>query len=65
MIAAFATSIPVMVTIGTIMCMTVVDKGWLNGNITIVFSRITPNILTGLSVQYVIDDMSIIGLITT
>jgi small neutral amino acid transporter SnatA (MarC family) len=44
--------------------MTVVAEGWLNEKITMVFSRITAIILAGLSVQYVIDGMSIIGLIT-
>ena len=64
MMTGYAALIAVMVTIGTILCMTVVAEGWLNENITMVFSRITAIILAGLLVQYVIDSMSIIGLVT-
>jgi small neutral amino acid transporter SnatA (MarC family) len=59
----YAALIAVMVATGIILCMTVVAEGWLNEKITMVFSRITAIILAGLSVQYVIDGMSVIGLI--
>ena len=62
MMTGYAALIAVMVTTGAILCMTVVAEGWLNEKITMVFSRITAIILAGLSVQYVIDGMSIIGL---
>ena len=64
MITGHAALIAVMATTGTILCMTVLAEGWLNEKIAMVFSRITTIILTGLSVRYVIDGMSIIGLIT-
>ena len=64
MMTGYAALIAVMVATGIILCMTVVAEGWLNEKITMVFSRITAIILAGLSVQYVIDGMSVIGLIT-
>ena len=63
MMTGYAALIAVMVATGIILCMTVVAEGWLNEKITVVFSRITAIILAGLSVQYVIDGMSVIGLI--
>ncbi len=63
MMSGYAALIAVMVATGIILCMTVVAEGWLNEKITMVFSRITAMILAGLSVQYVIDGMSVIGLI--
>ncbi|HBD51631.1 MAG TPA: MarC family transcriptional regulator [Alphaproteobacteria bacterium] len=63
MMTGYAALIAVMVATGIILCMTVVAEGWLNEKITMVFSRITAIILAGLSVQYVIDGMSVIGLI--
>jgi multiple antibiotic resistance protein len=64
-LAGYAALLAVMAATGTILCMTMVAEGWLNEKITMVFSRITAIILAGLSVQYVIDGMSIIGLITS
>ena len=52
-----------MVATGIILCVTVDAEGWLYEKITMVFSRITAIILAGLSVQYVINGMSAIGLI--
>ena len=49
---------------GIILCLTVIAEGWLNEKITMVFSRITAIILAGLSVQYVIDGLAAIGLVT-
>ena len=63
MMTGYAVLIAVMVATSIILCMTVVAEGWLNDKITMVFSRITAIILAGLSVQYVIDGMSVIGLI--
>ena len=63
MMTGYAALIAVMVATGIILCMTVVAEGWLNEKITMVLSRITAIILVGLSVQYVIDGMSVIGLI--
>ena len=54
----------VMVATGTILGLTVLAEGWMNEKITMVFSRITAIILAGLSVQYVIDGLATIGLIT-
>ena len=39
-------------------------EGWLNEKITMVFSRITSIILAGLSVQYAIDGLAAIRLVT-
>ena len=64
MMTGYAALIAVMVATVIILCMTVVAEGWLNEKITMVFSRITAIILAGLAVQYVIDGMSVIGLIT-
>jgi multiple antibiotic resistance protein len=63
MMTGYAALIAVMVAIGIILCMTVVAEGWLNEKITMLFSPITAIILAGLSVQYAIDGMSVIGLI--
>ena len=46
---------------GSILCLTVVAKGWHNDKITMVYSRITAIILAGLSLQYVIDGLAAIG----
>ena len=44
--------------------MTLIAEGWLNERITMAFSRITAIIIVGLSVQYVIDGLAAIGLMT-
>ena len=49
---------------GIILCLTLVAEGWLNEKITMVFSRITAIILAGLSVQYVIDGLTAIGIVS-
>ena len=41
-----------------------IAEDWLNKKITIVFLLITAIILAGLSVQYVIDGLATIGLVT-
>ena len=63
-LAGYAALLAVMVATGIILCLTVVAEGWLNEKITMVFSRITAIILAGLSVQYVIDGLAAIGLVT-
>lgn len=63
MMTGYAALIAVMVATVIILCMTLVAEGWLNEKITMVFSRITAIILAGLSVHYVIDGISVIGLI--
>ena len=63
-LTGYAALLAVMVATGIILCLTVVAEGWLNEKITMVFSRITAIILAGLSVQYVIDGLSAIGLIS-
>ena len=60
----YAALLAVMVATGIILCLTVIAEGWLNEKITVVFSRITAIILAGLSVQYVIDGLAAIGLVT-
>ena len=62
-LAGYAALLAVMVATGIILCLTLVAEGWLNEKITMVFSRITAIILAGLSVQYVIDGLSAIGLV--
>ncbi len=63
MMTGYAALIAVMVATGIILCMTVVAEGWLNEKITMVFSQITAIVLACHSVQYVVDGMSVIGLI--
>ena len=63
-LTGYAALLAVMVATGIILCLTVVAEGWLNEKITMVFSRITAIILAGLSVQYVIDGLAAIGLVT-
>ena len=63
-LTGYAALLAVMVATGIILCLTVVAECWLNEKITMVFSRITAIILAGLSVQYVIDGLAAIGLVT-
>ena len=63
-LTGYAALLAVMVATGIILCLTVAAEGWLNEKITMVFSRITAIILAGLSVQYVIDGLAAIGLVT-
>ena len=63
-LTGYAALLAVMVATGIILCLTVIAEGWLNEKITMVFSRITAIILAGLSVQYVIDGLAAIGLVT-
>ena len=63
-LTGYAALLAVMVATGIILCLTVVAEGWLNEKITMVFSRITAIILAGLSVQYVIDGLTVIGILT-
>jgi small neutral amino acid transporter SnatA (MarC family) len=65
MMTVYAALIAVMVPTAIIFRMIVVAEGWLNEKITRVFPRITAIIFAGLSMQYVIDGMSIIRLITS
>ena len=62
-IIGYASLIAVMVTTGLILCMTVIAESWLNERVTMVFSRITAIILTGLSVPCVIDGIQSVGLV--
>ena len=63
-LTGYAALLAVMVATGIILCLTVVAEGWLNEKITMVFSRITAIILAGLSVQYVIDGLTVIGVVS-
>jgi len=63
MLVGYAALLAVMAATGIILCLTVVAEGWLNEKITTVFSRITAIILAGLSVQYVIDGLTAIGIV--
>ena len=62
-LTGYAALLAVMVATGIILCLTVIAEGWLNEKITVVFSRITAIILAGLSVQYVIDGLTTVGLL--
>ena len=62
-LTGYAALLAVMVATGIILCLTVIAEGWLNEKITMVFSRITAIILAGLSVQYVIDGLTTVGLL--
>ena len=61
-LTGYAALLAVMVATGIILCLTVVAEGWLNERITMVFSRITAIILAGLSVQYVVDGLTAVGI---
>ena len=63
-LTGYAALLAVMAVTGFILCMTVIAEGWMNEKITMVFSRITAIILAGLSVQYVIDGLITIGLVS-
>ena len=63
-LTGYAALLAVMVATGVILSITVLAEGWMNEKITMVFSRITAIILAGLSVQYVIDGLAAIGLVT-
>ena len=56
--------IAVMFVTAVILSLTALAESWLNEKITMVFSRVTAIILAGLSIQYVLDGLNIIGLIT-
>ena len=53
-----------MVARAAILWLTVVAEGWPNERITMMFSRTTAIILAGLPVQYVIDGLAAIRLVT-
>lgn len=63
-LTGYAALLAVMMANGIILCLTVVAEGWLNEKITMVFLRITAIILAGLSVQYVIDGLTAIGIVS-
>ena len=63
-LTGYAALIAVMVATGLILSITVFAERWFNEKITMVFSRITAIILAGLSVQYVIDGLTLVGIIT-
>ena len=52
-----------MVATFLILAITVFAEGWLDERVKMVFSRITAIILAGLSVQYVIDGLTTIGIV--
>lgn len=60
----YASLVAVMLATGLILCLTVIAEKWLNEKITMVISRITAIILAGLSVQYVIDGLTALGLVS-
>lgn len=64
MLIGYASLIAVMLATGLILCLTVIAEKWLNEKITMVISRITAIILAGLSVQYVIDGLTALGLVS-
>ena len=64
LMTGYAALLAVMAATGLILTITVVAERWLDERITMVFSRITAIILAGLSVQYVIDGLTTIGMIT-
>ena len=65
MVLGYSALLAVMVATGVILTLTVIAESWLDERITMVFSRITAIILAGLSVQYVIDGMIAINLISS
>ena len=61
-IIGYTSLMAVMIATGVILCLTVVAESWLNERVTLVFSRITAIVLAGLSVQYVIDGLTLVGI---
>ena len=59
----YAALLAVMALTGLILTVTVVAERWLDERVTMVFSRNTAIILAGLSVQYVIDGLTTIGIV--
>jgi len=59
----YAALLAVMALTGVILTVTVIADRWLDERVTMVFSRITAIILAGLSVQYVIDGLTTIGIV--
>ena len=64
MVTGYAALIAVMVATGMILCAAVFAETWIDERISMVFSRITAIILAGLSVQYVVDGLAIIGFVS-
>jgi len=65
LLTGYAALLAVMVATGIILTVSVVAEGWLDERITLVFSRIIAIILSGLSVQYVIDGLTTIGVVVS
>ena len=63
LMTGYAALLAVMALTGVILTVTVVADRWLDERVTMVFSRITAIILAGLSVQYVIDGLTTIGIV--
>ena len=63
-LTGYAALLAVMVATGIILYLTIMAEGWLNEKINMVFSRIAAIILAGLTVHYVMDGLSAIGLIS-
>ena len=62
-INGYTSLMAVMFVTGVILCLTVAAENWLTERVTMIFSRITAIVLAGLSVQYVIDGLTLVGLI--
>ena len=58
---SYAALLAVTALTGVILTVTLVADRWLDERVTMMFSRITAIILTGLSVHYVIDGLMSIG----
>ena len=63
MLTGYTAPIEVMVATGVILCAAVVAETWIDERISSVFWRISAIILTGLSVQSVINGLAIIGFV--
>ena len=63
-LTGFAARRAAMVKTGILLCLTVIAESWLNEKITIMASRIIAIILAGLSVQYVINGLTDIGIVS-
>ena len=63
-VIGYSALLAIMLAKGIILNLNVAAECWLNAEVTMLLSRITAIILADLLVRYVIDGMSIIGLIT-
>jgi len=64
MLTGYAALLTVMVITGIVLSLTGIAERWIDPRVTNVFSRITAIILAALSVQYIVDGLTALGIVT-